>query len=83
MSHWNHRVLAHQEVDRIVFCVHEVYYDENGKPNGYTENPVSMGFDELEALEWTIDKMKLCLEKEILWEGDRFPEVYEPIIETK
>lgn len=29
---WNHRILAHKNGDDWFFQIHEVYYDETGKP---------------------------------------------------
>ena len=40
---WNHRVLAHKDGDEMYLQIHEVYYDKDGKPNGYTANGVSVG----------------------------------------
>ena len=34
---WNYRVLAHKQFDEVYFYIHEVYYDEEGNPNGYIE----------------------------------------------
>ena len=38
MSHWNHRLVKDVESGRL--AIHEVYYDDDGTPTGYTENPV-------------------------------------------
>ena len=38
MSHWNHRLVKDVESGRL--AIHEVYYDNDGTPTGYTENPV-------------------------------------------
>jgi hypothetical protein len=83
---WNHRLLA-TEYESVgsketYFQIHEVYYDEDGKPNGYTANPITIGGDSIDGLRWTVDRIKECLEKPILWGDDRFPEVYEPISGT-
>jgi hypothetical protein len=73
---WNHRVLAHEHKGEIYFDIHEVYYDDNGTPNGYTENPVSVGGESLKGIGWTLNRMKECLKKPILWAGDKFPNEY-------
>jgi|688.fasta_scaffold178623_2 hypothetical protein len=83
---WNHRVLAseHKYVDgttEMYFEVYEVYYDKDGKPDGYTANPITIGGDSLEGLRWTADRIKEALSKPILWEGDRFPEEYTKVKE--
>ncbi len=77
---WNHRVLAKiYSSGDVEFNIHEVYYDERGEPNGYTENPVSIGGDDIKSLRWQLNKMKECLKKPILYCGDRFPEIYENV----
>ena len=35
---WNHRLVKDVESGRL--AIHEVYYDEDGTPSGYTENPI-------------------------------------------
>ena len=36
---WNYRVVKTELDDYIEYSIHEVYYDENGEPDGVTENP--------------------------------------------
>lgn len=46
---WNYRVMlfpAVQEIDEPYYGIVEVYYDDQGKPSGYTENPVRVTWDE-------------------------------------
>ena len=38
MSYWNHRLVKDVESGRL--AIHEVYYDDDGTPTGYAENPV-------------------------------------------
>jgi hypothetical protein len=73
---WNHRVLAHKYQEEIYFQIHEVLYDENGIPNGYTAEPVTIGSEDIKGMRWTLNKMKECLKKPILWAGDDFPKEY-------
>ncbi len=65
---WNHRVMRHINPihKKEMLQIHEVYYDEDGKPNGYTEDPVSVHGDDLEELGWVLDQMKVALSKPIL-----------------
>lgn len=78
---WNHRVIVTEESviggdNQLEFALHEVYYDKQGKPNGLTKNPSRISGESLEALEWYIDKMKLALEKPILWGDHRWPQEF-------
>lgn len=78
MSVWNYRVLAFEQNGETYFQVHEVYYDENDKPNGYTQNPISVGSETIEGINWTLNEMLECLSKPILWAGYKFPNEYKP-----
>jgi len=71
---WNWRLLAHELDGDVFFQIHEVYYDEFGNPNGYTQNPVSVGSETVEGVKWVLDEMVACLGKPTLCAGDRFPE---------
>jgi hypothetical protein len=74
---WNHRIMAHNNGDNeVYFQIHEVYYDENGSPNSYTVNPVTIGGEDLESIEWTLNKMLESLNKPILSAGENFPNEY-------
>ena len=70
---WNHRILAHKHKDEVYLQIHEVYYDENGKPYGYTENPISIGSETIKGITWQLNRMIECRKKPILWAGDDFP----------
>ncbi len=73
---WNHRILAHETNGEIYLQIHEVYYSAKGKPNGYTQNSVSVGGDDLKSIKWTLNKMKECCKKPVLWAGKKFPSEY-------
>lgn len=73
---WNHRILAHEHSGEITFQIHEVYYDESGIPNSYTANAVGVTSESLKGITWTLNKMKECRKKPILWAGDKFPNEY-------
>lgn len=80
---WNYRVMANpplQPEGEIYLEIQEVYYaeDNDNNPNGY--RPAHIGGDNLKEIGWTLDRMKECLKKPILWCGDRFPEEYKPEI---
>ena len=70
---WNYRVIEFQSGDEIHRAIHEVYYDEAGKPNGYTENPASVFWNADEdpgAASKILEKMQVALTKPVLTEKD-------------
>jgi len=73
---WNYRLLAFENEDETYFQIHEVYYNDRGAPNGYTENPVPVYGESIKGVKWVIDEMKKALEKPTLWGGDKFPQEY-------
>ena len=72
---WNHRVIAKEYNREILLQIHEVYYDKN-EPKWFTQDPIHIIGDDLEELNWTVDKIKECLNKPILWGDDKFPQEY-------
>lgn len=74
---WNHRILAHEFPDgTIELHIHEVYYDKHGVPDGCTKNPISIGAEDIDGMNWQLEKIKECLEKPIIYFGDKFPQEY-------
>lgn len=79
MSHWNHRILAKTYQEEVYLQMYEVYYDKDGKPDGYTANPVTIGSETLKGIKWTLARMKEATKKPILWADEgKFPQEYEP-----
>lgn len=39
---WNYRVIKHVDTSETLYSIHEVYYDENGKPKMVSNEPVSV-----------------------------------------
>lgn len=74
---WNHRVLAHKDGKNWFFQIHEVYYNEKGKPISYTANGVSVGGETVKDINWVLDKMKECTNKPIL-SAHNFPKEWSP-----
>jgi hypothetical protein len=92
---WNHRVVRRYKSDvpehMKKFCnadcsyleIAEVYYDENGKPNGVTEgasavlgggDPDDTDEEVMKGLRWQLEHMLIALDKPILDEKADFPE---------
>lgn len=75
-SFWNHRVMAHIYGEEVYFKIHEVHYNKNGIPHLYSEDAIAIQGDTIKSLKWTLNKMKGCLKKPVLYYGERFPEEY-------
>lgn len=71
---WNYRVLAIEDGNELYFRIHSVYYNEDGKPDGYSAQPATNGSGSIEWLEYVLDLMREALKKPILWGDNRFPE---------
>lgn len=68
---WNFRVFRRtlknfDDTTSDWFSIHETYYDENGKPNGWTVDAIDLQGEGIEELKWTLQKMLECLEKPVL-----------------
>lgn len=66
MSHWNYRVMrtpTGNADEPFFFAIHEVYYDDSGKPNGWTENAVGVCSDTVEGLRDVLAMFAAALEK--------------------
>jgi hypothetical protein len=68
---WNHRIIRHIEKttnmdDSIYYAIHEVYYDENGKVQGWTEEPIRILAESLEDLKVTAERLVECFDNPVL-----------------
>lgn len=76
MSTWNYRVIEFLEpgTDEPWQAIHEVHYDDDGRPEYYSEDPavvVSHDAGNNRAdLCWVLDMMRLALDKPVLVEKD-------------
>lgn len=61
MSGWNYRITRETFPDgEHMFAIREVYYDDDGKPNGWTKEPIAaVGDTAIEVLD-TLGRMSGC-----------------------
>lgn len=77
---WNYRVMVHFQPPLKnmtfdpYFSINEVYYTD-GKPTSYIENK-AVGGDNLEDIRFVLSKMEDALKKDVLYSGNRFPEIF-------
>ncbi len=74
-THWNYRVLLHQYNNENTFIIHEVYYTNN-KPDSYTETGITTLGESISEIRQQLELMTKCLEKPILYAGEKFPAEY-------
>lgn len=70
---WNYRVIEYVEPeDDPWWAIHEVYYDDDGKPIRYTEEPAwAMSLEDMGgSLSWVLDRMRDALSRPVLKESD-------------
>ena len=63
---WNHRVMKSKDGDDDYYQIHEVYYDKEGKVDGYTARGTSPCGNSLQELKEDLERMLNCLNKEVL-----------------
>ncbi len=56
---WHYRILNHPDG---TLALHEVYCDEAGRPNGYTERPVAFVVDDEEGAETLVEALRRALD---------------------
>lgn len=69
---WNYRIINHGDW----FGLHEAYYGEDGKPNGYTTDAISFVCDEDEGAAGIIASLEMALadaRKHPVMKPDEFP----------
>lgn len=67
MSHWNYRIMKREiNPKEFEFGIYEVYYDDNGKVNSWTEESLTPTCDSEEGLFIELELMKEAFKKEIL-----------------
>lgn len=61
MSHWNYRLIRFKDEGSPTgywVALHEVYYDDEGNPNGWTSSPADFGgTDRTEAIKALADAL--------------------------
>lgn len=73
---WNYRVIEFVQPgsDEPWQAIHEVYYDQDGNPDGYSEEPACVSSTDaagtVAGLGWVLDNMREALSKPVLVERD-------------
>jgi hypothetical protein len=71
---WNHRIVAEEVGGETTYRIHEVFYDDTGRPASWTEDPVMPCGDSVHAIRYEYDLMRLAFFRAVLRvqsEGER------------
>ena len=60
---WNNRIIKHEKDDTVWYAVHEVFYNDNGGINGYTENPITILGETVEEVKSQLKMIMKDIEK--------------------
>lgn len=55
--HWNNRIFKHTNEHGTTYALHECYYDEEGKTQGWTDEPECSHYDSPEELITALEQM--------------------------
>ena len=60
---WNNRIVKHEKDDTVYYSVHEVFYKEDGRIYGYTENPITIFGETVEDVKSQLEMITKDIEK--------------------
>lgn len=69
---WNYRLMKREYLNpinqekEVIYGIHEVYYDEDGNPNGWSKEPENISSETIEGIQWQIEKFQEALTKPLL-----------------
>lgn len=64
---WNHRIIKKLDsLANVYYEIHEVYYDNRGNPDGWTEDPVTPYGTNLEDLHADLAYLLNALDKPVM-----------------
>ena len=67
---WNYRVIKTTEGDCAYYAIHEVYYDDDGQPDGSTVEPVFVSGESVEDIRQMLAQMLRDVDRPALEEID-------------
>lgn len=73
---WNYRVVRRKYPDgEVLYQMHEVYYDNDGNPDGVSACPVDVTSDAgVDGIKWVLTSMQEAAEKPVLDYDADFPD---------
>ena len=75
---WNYRLIQSSDMLGDHFAIHEVYYDDDGKPCQVTDEPQVESEDSIFAMKATLRRMLEACDKPALMWPDDFPGAVPP-----
>ena len=83
---WNNRIVKHKgSAGEVWYSVHEVFYNENGGINGYTEEPITILGETVEDVKTQLEMIMTDIEKHEVIDAStvKFEDWYDEEIEKK
>ena len=78
MATWNYRVVKTATDGETIFGIHEVYYDDDDKPQMYSTEPCPVFSEDLDGLRKECERFLFAVSKPVLVPSD-FPATEEEI----
>lgn len=66
---WNHRIIKHDIKKPAYFAIHEVFYEEDGKINGWTQDPIDISGESREEILRILKQISLDIKTPVLNES--------------
>lgn len=63
---WGYRLLKTKDGDDDFYQIHEVYYNEKGKVDGWTVKGATVGGSDIAEVKWVLIEMLSCLERDVI-----------------
>jgi hypothetical protein len=84
---WNYRLIYKEEhLGKKIhgyFAIHEVFYDEKGKPEGWTENAVDVGAEDASEIKDILTQMLVDVHRHPILTIKRSKKGVESLVEFK
>ena len=60
---WSYRIVKKKIGDATSYGIHEVFYDDDGKPSMCDEDPITMDAESADDLEWMTKQFRVALKQ--------------------
>lgn len=57
---WSYRIVKKKNNDAVWYGIHEVFYDDEGKPTMCTEDPITLEAESMKDFGWMLSQFKIA-----------------------